>query len=510
MSARRPWLLALALLVAGFMAGGMLLRRAAAPVAPLKPTRLFEQVFAHVRRYGVDSVGESELYRRTADGLLGQLEDEYATLLPAGSDLGLAERPDVGGLGMLLATRDGRVSVLSVLPGSSADLAGVAAGDQVLDAGGVPLDARRRDHVLAALDGPPGTSVEIRVRRPGLGALSFTLTRSQAVSEAVSRGVKIDDRTGYVAVRLLGPGALRSVRREVEELARQGMGALVLDLRGASQGSLDEAIRMADYFLEPGAGVVEVRGRGPDTRRVGDDAPQDRRVASLPVVALVDSGSADAAEVVAGALQDNDRALLLGEPTYGRGLTPETFPLADRMTIRISTGRWYTPSGRPIQRDTATSDTLELRSQVPTAGGRSVYTGGGIVPDSVIRRDTLSTASLLFVRAIGAEWSKFRGVLRSQATALLRELPAGLDPVITPEIRAKVHAALEQEGVTFEPPVWQGGADLIDRLLGDEIVRAGPGEDALLRRRVKRDKLVLKAADLLKTATTPTSLVLGK
>jgi carboxyl-terminal processing protease len=488
----------------------LLLRRAAMPETPLKPTRLFEQVFTHVRRFGVDSLGESELYRRTADGLLGQLEDEYATLLPAGADLGLAERPDVGGLGMLLATRDGRVSVLSVLPGSPADQAGVAAGDQVLEAGGVPLDAERRDRVLAALDGPPATTLEVRVRRPGLGLLAFILNRREAAAEMVTRGFKLDQRTGYVAVRLLGPGALRAVRREVEELARDGMGALVLDLRGASQGSLDEAIRLADYLLEPGAGVVEVRGRGTDTRRVGDDAPQDRTVASLPVVALVDSGTADAAEVVAGALQDNDRALLLGEPTFGRGLTPETFPLADRMTIRISTGRWYTPSGRPIQRDAAASDTLERRPQLPTTGGRKVYSGGGIVPDSVVPRDTLTSGQLAFVRAIGSEWSKWRVAVRAFAATLSREVAAGPDPRITTEHRARLHAELEKGGVSVTPEVWQGGSDVIDRVLGDEIVRAASGEEALIRRRVKRDKLVLKAADLLRSATTPTSLVLGR
>ena len=510
MSARSRWVLGLTFLLAGLTTGALLLRRAAAPVAPLEPTRLFEQVFTHVRRFGVDSLSESELYKRTADGLLGQLEDEYATLLPAGSELGLAERADVGGLGMLLSSRDARVAVLSVLPGSPADLAGVAAGDQILEAGGVPLDPERRDQVLAVLDGPAGTSLDIRVRRPGLGILGFTLKRAEAAAEVVTRGFKLDERTGYIAVRLLGPGALHSVRREIENLSGEGLGALVLDLRGASQGSLDEAIQLADFLLEPGAGVVEVRGRRNDTKRVGDDAPQDRRVASLPVVALVDSGTADAAEVVAGALQDNDRALLLGEPTFGRGLTPETFPLADRMTIRISTGRWYTPKGRPIQRDTATPDTLEKRPQLSTLGGRMVYTGGGIVPDSVIRRDTLPTGQLLFVRAIGSEWSKWRAIARTFATTLSRELPSGADPVITADHRARLHAELEKEGVSIAPDVWQGGSEVVDRVLGDEVVRAVGGEEALVRRRVKRDRLVLKAADLLKTATTPKSLVLGK
>ncbi len=510
MSGRRSWVPALALLVAGFVAGAALLRRAAVPEAPLRPTRLFEQVLTHVRRYGVDSLAESELYRRAADGLLGQLEDEYATLLPAGSDLGLAERPDVGGLGMLLATRDARVSVLSVLPGSPADLAGLAAGDQVLEAGGVPLDAERRDQVLAALDGAAGTSLELRVRRPGVGLLGFTLKRGAARSELVSRGIRLDDRVGYIAVRLLGPGATRGVMREVEALSREGATALVLDLRGASQGSLDEAIRLADLLLEPGAGLVEVRGRGPEPKRFGDDSPQDRRLATLPIIALVDSGTADAAEVVAGALQDNDRALLLGEPTFGRGLTPETFPLAEKLTIRISTGRWYTPAGRPIQRDTAASDTLERRSRMPTSAGRQVYSGGGIVPDSMVRRDTLTAGHLAFVRAIGSGWSTWRAVMRAMASALSSDLPAGPEPAITAEDRVRLHVALEKEGVSIPVGIWNGGTAIIDRVLGDEIVRAARGEDALLRRRAGRDKAVLKAALLLKGATTPTSLVLGR
>lgn len=510
MTGRRAWVPALALLLAGFVAGAALLRRAAEPEAPLQPTRLFEQVFSHVRRFGVDSLAESELYRRAADGLLGQLEDEYATLLPAGSDLGLAEHADVGGLGLLIATRDSRVSVLSVLPGSPADLAGLAAGDQVLEASGVPLDAERRDQVLALLDGPAGTSLELRVRRPGVGLLGFTLSRGNARSELVSRGIRLDDRVGYIAVRLLGPGATRVVLREVEVLSREGASALVLDLRGASQGSLEEAIRLADLLLEPGAGLVEVRGRGPEPRRFGDDSPQDRRLATLPIIALVDSGTADAAEVVAGALQDNDRALLLGEPTFGRGLTPETFPLAEKMTIRISTGRWYTPAGRPIQRDTATSDTVERRPRLTTTAGRQVYSGGGIVPDSIVRRDTLTAGQLAFVRGIGSGWSTWRGVSRAVAMALSPDVPAGTEPTITTEHRVRLHAALEKEGVSIPAVIWEGGTAIINRVLADEIVRAAQGEDALLRRRAGRDRVVLKAALLLKGATTPTSLVLGR
>lgn len=506
---RRPWVPALILLAGGLTAGWLLLSRAAAPDEPLQPTRLFEQVMAHVRRYGVDSMPESELYRRAADGLLGQLDDEYATLLPEGAVAGLTEATDVAGLGILLSTRDSRITVLGVLPGSSADSAGVARGDQLLEADGRPLDPGRRDQILAALAGPPGTTLALRVRRPGAGLISFELTRAEPRSVVVTP-FRIRDSIGYLAVRLLGPGSAMTARRELEGLVREGAKGLILDLRGTSQGSLEEGIALADLLLDPGAGVVEVRGRDPEPRRVGDDRPQDRRFASMPVVVLVDSSTADAAEVVAGALQDNDRALLIGQPSYGRGLSPETFPLANRTIVRISTGRWYTPSGRPIQRDTAASDTLSQRPTVASAGGRQLYAGGSIVPDSLLPTDSLPAGQVALLRAINSDYPRWRQVARQVAAGLAPRGRVTVDAVPTAEQLETFRLALDSAGVVIPEDVWRGGIELARRRLGDEMVRAGLGERRLLERQLGRDRAVTRAVDLLRGVKTPTQLTLGR
>jgi carboxyl-terminal processing protease len=157
---RRPWVAALVVLAAGIGAGAVFLARASrATASPDQPTRLFEQVFGHIQRFGVDSLPTSELYRRASDGLLRQLDDEYAMLLPEGA--GPADAADAGGLGLLLSTRDGRVVVLGVLPDSPAERAGIARGDQLFEVGGQPMDASRRDLLLAALTGPVGGTVRL-------------------------------------------------------------------------------------------------------------------------------------------------------------------------------------------------------------------------------------------------------------------------------------------------------------------------------------------------------------
>lgn len=508
---RRSWLVALMLLAAGIAVAAWLLRPHVAtdvPEARLEPTRLFEQVLSHVRRFGVDSISEPDLYRRAASGLLTSLEDEYATLLQPGHTAGLAETPDVGGLGLLLAARDGRITVLGVLPGSSAAQAGVLAGDVLLEAGGAPLDATRRDQVLAALSGPPDSRVSIRLRRPGIALLSVELTRASPRQHVVQPALQWDDRIGYVGVRLLGPGAVRELREQVDRLLREGISGLVLDLRGASQGDRDEGVALADLFLEPGAPVLEVRRRQPETERIGDDAPQDRRLARLPVVVLVDSTTADAAEVAAGALQDNDRALLLGAPTFGRGLSAETFPLTERIIVRISTGRWFTPAGRSIQRDTATSDTLSLRPRVNTTGGRTVYGGGGIVPDSVLVPPA-DAAEQLLAQSLGTDQPRWRALVRTVAAEFAGSARQG-DAAVPSDGLSRLRVAARDSGLALGQEVWSGAGPVIERQLGDQIAAIRRGDSALAARRIRRDPLVAKAAELLRKAPTPTALVLNR
>jgi carboxyl-terminal processing protease len=507
---RRAWSIFLILAAVGVAAVGWVLLRSRVPVteAPSPPTELFEQVMSHVRRFGVDSLPESELYQRAANGLLGQLDDEYATILRKGQQVGLTETPDAGGLGLLLSARDGQVKVMSVLPGSSADLAGVAPGDLLLEANDVPLDPERRDQILGLLAGPAGT-LRVRVRRPGVGLLAFELTRGEPRRTLVLPAWKLSPQVGYIAAPVLGPGASRRVREEVDQLIDEGVQALVLDLRGSSQGLLEEGVALADLFLEPGARLMEVRSREPSARQWGDDKPQGLGFSRLALAVLVDSSTADAAEAAAGALQDNDRALLLGQPTFGRGSTAETFSLDDRMIVRISTGRWFTPIGRPIQRDTAATDTLARRPQLKTPAGRPVYGGGGIVPDSILNVDPLPSVVLEFQRAVGSRYQLWNNTLRVVAAEESKRRRVTPEYVPGPAARSRLGQALDSVGITIPDVLWGRAVPLIDRSLGDEVVRAALGETALQERLMRRDAVVRRALALVRAAPSPTALVLG-
>ena len=492
---RATWLAAF-LLGAGIATGAWLLRQAAEPVVPLVPTRLFEQVMAHVRRFGVDSLTESELYRRAADGLLWELDDEQATLVPTGTSAAEFDRPDPGGLGLLLATRDGAARVLGVLPGSAADRAGLESGDVLLEIDDRPVEANRRDELLTLLAGSPGSTVTLSFRRPGITPLArVSLARGTPATVAVLPGVELEAGVGLLAVPLLGEGAATRIREAIEDLERAGVGSLVLDLRSASSGNLGEAVRIAGLFLPKGTAVLRIEGRAETPEVLATDT--DPRFPDLPLVVVVDSGTADAAEALAGVLQEQDRALVLGVPTFGRGQSAEVFPLTDRAAVRLSTGRWVTPLGRAIQRDTATTDSMETRPALTTPGGRTVLGGGGIVPDSLVRGDTLSDGERAFLRALGANLGVYHDSLRAIAgTPGMVPGAAGRD---------RLAAALAGTGPTREQI--DGAAAMIDRQ-AEAIVAERDGSTSAYRvASARRDPVIQAAVRVLRAAGSAAAVV---
>lgn len=493
---RRSGWFALLLFGAGLAAGAWLLRGARPAAVALTPTRLFEQVLTHVRRFGVDSLPEAELYRRAADGLLWELDDENAMLVTAGTDVADLGRPDPGGLGLLLATRDDQVRVLGVLPGSAADRAGLEPNDVVLEIGDRPVDSNRRDELRKLLAGPPGSVVTLSFRRPGITPLAKArLVRSDPPSAVVLPVGILEPGVGYLAAPLIGPGAAAELRAAIEEMQRAGARALVLDLRGSSSGDLVEAQRVAGLFLPRATEVLRIEGRSEAPERQLTDA--DPPFAALPLVVVVDSGTADVAEAVAGALQEQDRALLVGEPTFGRGQSADVFPLGERVSVRLSTGRWVTALGRTIQRDSATSDTLERRPTVTTKGGRSVRVGGGIVPDSLVPADTLADSERALFRALGANLTVFYDSVR-----VIAQSP-GFGP--GPAARERVAAALVGSGPTRAQV--DAASATIDRALADAAAEGSAGAGARLALRARRDRAVQLAVKVLRNATSAAAVV---
>lgn len=482
-------LLAGLLLGSSLAAGGWVLHRAAAPSRPIIPTRLFEQVFSHVQRFGVDSVPEAELYRRAANGLLWQLDDEQAMLLPAGTDPAALDVADPGGLGLLVATRDGVVQVLGVLPGSPADDAGLRAGDLVLELDGQPVDPSRRLDLRRQLEGEPGTALWLTFRRPGLVPIATArLQRGLPASAVVLAAAAIENGVGYIAIPLLGPDAPGLLETALDAQVRAGARRMVLDLRGASSGSLLAAVEAAALFLPQGTPVVRVEGR---TEAAGllttSRAP---RALDLPVAVLVDGGTADAAEVLAAALQEADRALLLGSATFGRGRSAGVFPLGSRFSVRLSTGRWITPQGRVIQADTVAGDSLRAATPVQSVGGRTLALGRGIVPDSLVPADSLDDGSRRMVQLLGEALPAFHDSLR----AVVRRAPGAS----VTDLRAGLTTAVQPLGLSAAD--LNEGSAQVDGMLAAEAARRGGGAVALAAERARRDAVVARARTLLRQA----------
>jgi carboxyl-terminal processing protease len=259
---------------------------------------------------------------------------------------------------------------------------------------------------VKALRGTPGSEVKLLVRRAGFAEPAvYTITRATIHNRSVQPGSVFPGGIGYISLSPVMESSTQELRSEITALLGKGMKSLVLDLRGNPGGLLDQGVRVADLFLDPKQEIVETRGRARgSTKTFADQARQDWP--NLPIVVLVNDGTASAAEIISGALQDHDRAAIVGVPTFGKGLVQTVFPFTDKTALKLTTGRWYTPSGRTIQRaardeeeqvrlaaeegaaavDSAgKSDTLR-RPLFHTTGGRVVRGGGGIVPALIVRQ----------------------------------------------------------------------------------------------------------------------------
>jgi carboxyl-terminal processing protease len=397
------------------LGGGLwLLGRARRPAA-VEPrevgTKLFESVLSHVRTHAVDSLDDQDLYRRAAAGVIEELDDPYAVLLLPGQHEPPPE--DVPApQGVYLDRRDASLVILATVPGSPAEAAGVRTGDRLIAVDSEAVDVTHLDQVVRQLEGKPGTRVAFRIRRPGvrtplvLEVVRGAIPASPALAAAVLPG-------GVARVRVMRffPGLADSVRREIVALRSAGSRAIALDLRGTVGGDLADGAALADLFLGAGKIVVVSRARPATESHTFADStasPFD----SMPLAVLVNGGTAGAAEVVAGALQDHDRAAVLGSVTFGRGVTRSTFRLGGGASLRLTTALWLTPSGRQIQRPPAGAGGDSLpRPKLKSDAGRTLLGGGGIMPDRVMA-DTGSTDLVLEqARSILARASSARAVV---------------------------------------------------------------------------------------------------
>ncbi|HEV2749493.1 MAG TPA: S41 family peptidase [Gemmatimonadales bacterium] len=507
--------------------GGWFLQHEAEPTGSVyQQARLFEDVLAHVADFYVDSIDERRLYQMAIDGMLDQLHDPYSVFLKRDDFRALNEQTtgNYGGLGIQIEVRDGWITVVAPLPDTPAERAGIESGDQI-----TALDARstegwKQDQAVKELRGPAGSPVELRVHRVGIEQpLTFKLTRATIHVRSVQVSMMLDDKVGYVLLTTVSETSAPELTQAITDLSKQGMKSLILDLRSNPGGVLDQGVAVSELFLDPGQEVVETRGRAPNiSRTYRDSKPQPWP--NLPIVVLVNGFSASAAEIIAGALQDHDRAVVVGTPTFGKGLVQSLWQLTPETALKITTARWYTPSGRTIQRkskneedqlaqaeaaelgrDTTKTDSTQI---FHTDRGRVLLGGGGIRPDLFVAPDTFDTAERAFIKALGNKITTYQDVRTGYALEVKTSgRVKSPNFVVTPDMADEVIKRVRARGVAVPDSVMTGAREVISQDLGYEIARYVFSRAVEVRRQRDEDRQVRAALGLARRAKTPQDLL---
>jgi len=524
------------------VSGGWILQESG--VSPTIGRGLFEIVRTNVARNFVEPVDSDELYEMAIRGLLEEIGDPYAAFIQPDEQRSALLTNNYGGVGMrVLADRDG-IIVLDVLPNSPSSSLDLRALDLITAVDGRQTAGWKQEDAIDALRGPTGEAVSVTVRRNGVeDPLEFAIVRGEVHIAAVE-SLLLDGDVGYSRLATFSQASRQELEAAVSDLLASGATSLILDFRWNQGGILREAVEISDLFLNQGEAVVDTRARDPRDSQ-SFSAPGVDRYPGLPVIVLVNGWSASASEIVAGALQDHDRALVLGTRTFGKGVMQSVFQLQGGNYLRLTTGTWFTPSGRSIHRkrddeqshgfglgsdefDAAvteavrSSETMGMpMDPVPVEGdsverqvfhtdaGRAVSGGGGIVPDVIVHADTSTLSEReLSERLREADVRLPDLALRFAARqALAGELPA--DPtVVTPTIRSEFDrfVADETEGAIGADDL-DLARDPVDGLLAREMSRVTAGEIASLRVAVERSAEVREARRLLDEARTPEALL---
>jgi carboxyl-terminal processing protease len=505
-SARSRTVIVAGTLFAALITGGWLLQRGSRTGAftEFEGAQLFDNVLRHVQNDFVDPISDSTLYRKSVDGMLYELRDPYSTFLPPERFARLNESTsgNYAGLGLETDLRDGWLIVVAPLPGGPAERAGVQPGDRIVEIMGKPAKGWTSEEASKALRGKAGTPVTVKIERPGAPTpMEMRLVRSTIHQSAVRRTSMLGDGVGYIDLKAFSDSTGKELTAGINGLLAHGMKTLVLDLRTNPGGLLNQGVKVSDLFLNPGQKIVSMHGRLPEANREFADTAK-QRWPDLPLIVLVDGRSASAAEIVAGALQDHDRALIVGTPTYGKGSAQSVVSFGDQGGLKLTTAKWFTPAGRSITRARPSDDESVdappvKRERFRTDAGRVVYGGGGITPDVIAGDSVVPIPEANFIHALGANGGHFRDAVTDYALYIkATHGAASPDFLVTPAMRDEVWNRMKQRGIDIPRSVFDEGEPLVTRLIGYDIARYVFGGEAEFRRRASVDKALQRALEL--------------
>ncbi len=449
--------------------------------------RKLEDAYLMISERYVQEVSASQLTESAIHGMLDEL-DPHSIYIDAEAMQRVQEDFDASfdGIGIAFEIIPGpngldTVAVLNPLPGGPSEAAGMLSGDRIVAVGDSSAIGFSAEDVGRTLKGPRGTRVKVTVKRPGYEEpLAFEITRDKIPFWTMDAHYMLDEQTGYIRLNRFARTTWAEFIEGMDALQQQGMQRLVLDLRDNAGGFMEMAVQIADEFLADGQMIVEARGRLSEYSQQ-NYARGRGRFEHGSLIVLVNENSASASEIVAGAVQDHDRALVVGRRTFGKGLVQKQFPLRDESALRITISRFYTPSGRLIQTPYALGETdddyyaskldryrresalsvSEIQDALPdslkyiTTGGRTVFGGGGILPDVIVYPDSLSSFARMVIgrsqdNAYARAWLDQHGVAFQEAWATRRDDFIG-HFTFAPDAFDAFLAFLDQQGVHVVP-----------------------------------------------------------
>jgi carboxyl-terminal processing protease len=486
--------------------------------------RLFDQVLTLVSDRFVDTLDQGALYEKAAEGLVHELNDPYTELLQPKKLTEFSRRTGgrYGGVGMEIGeTQQGQIIVNRVFPHTPAEEAGVQEGDHIIGVDTISTIGWKIGQVSDYLVGTPGTKVSVKFSRPGVSEpLVDHFARAIIHIPAVPYAIMLDGNIAYIPLQQFNEDASDDLEAALKSLVvKQGAKGVVLDLRDDPGGILDQALMVSNLFLKEGQEILSVRGRNTEPQvylaKAKPIAP------SVPLVVLTNGGSASASEIVAGALQDHDRALVVGQTSFGKGLVQTLFPLDGGYALKMTTAKWYTPSGRSIQKERKlladgefvevhpdsleTDSAKKARPAFKSDAGRTVYGGGAITPDVMVKPDTLTTAEQQFIKTVSPKGQIVYQTLSAYALDL-KPKAATKDYKFQPAWHDSLYKRLTDAGVTVSRASYDSASRYVDRLLDLRIARYAYGDSTAKRRDLSEDPQLKKAVELLQKGQTQKDL----
>jgi carboxyl-terminal processing protease len=446
---------------------------------------------------------EKTIYSGAIPGMLRSLDPHSNFFDPKSfAQLREEQRGRYYGVGMTVTPREGKTIVLAPFPGSPAYKAGLRPGDVIVRVDTTATEGKTTSEIAELLKGPRGTTVKVYVEREGHEQpIEFAIVRDEIPRYSIEHAFWVEPDVAYIRISSFNETTSRELRDKLREFNPANIKGLVLDLRNNPGGLLNEGVNVSDMFLQRGQLIVSHRGKASPEKRY--TAARGNRGFNFPIVVIINRFTASAAEIVSGAIQDHDRGLIVGEASFGKGLVQTVYPLSERTGLALTTAKYYTPSGRLIQREyTGVSlynyyynkdkvgPSTDMRT---TDAGRTVYGGGGITPDVEIAERKLNPFQELLARRFAFfNFAKHYLATRSN-------IPADFE--VTPEIENEFKRFLREQQVSYSEADYAANRDHVLHSIKLELVISVFGTGEAYKLEAKVDPQIQKAVELLPQAS---------